>query len=59
MGADGFIVDPTEPVMCVLRCHTCGYSIRDGDTPITYHHECVGPDGRLAVNVDIDNYEER
>ena len=59
MGADGFIVDPTEGFSFSVRCHRCGKPVIAYDPPINYHHECISQDGRLAVNVDIDNYEER
>lgn len=59
MGADGFIIDPTDGYSVEVRCRQCGRHVVPYDPPINYHHECIGPDGRLAVNVEMENYEER
>ena len=58
MGADGFIVDPEQSYYVEIRCHQCGRVVRDGDPPIERHRECVRG-GKLAVDVNIDNYEVR
>lgn len=59
MGADGFIVDPTAGYSFEVRCYRCSRPVVPNDPPINYHHECIGPDGRLAVSIEIENYEER
>lgn len=59
MGADGFVVDPTQSYDIKVTCHMCGRPVWENDPPINYHHECVSSDGRLAVNVEISNYEDR
>lgn len=58
MGADGFIIDPTMSYSLEVRCHQCGLPVEENDPPINYHHACIRGD-RLAVNVDIENYEAR
>lgn len=59
MGADGFIVDPKQGYTFEVRCHQCSRPVWENDPPINYHQECLSRDGRLAVNIEIDNYEDR
>ena len=59
MGADGFIIDPTDGYSFEIRCYQCGRAVVPNDPPINNHHECLGADGRLPVIVELDNYEER
>jgi len=58
MGADGFIIDPTMNYSIEVRCYECGQPVADDDPPINYHHACIRG-GVLAVNIEIENYEER
>ena len=59
MGADGFIIDPMQSYTVEVRCHMCSRPVWEGDPPINQHHDCISKDGRLAVNVEIENYEDR
>lgn len=58
MRADGFIVDPTNCWSYEVRCHQCARPLYENDPPINQHHECLDSDGRLAVCVEIENYED-
>lgn len=59
MGASGFIPDPADSMSIEVRCSVCSRLILMYDPPIKYHQECIQEDGRLAVTVELDNYEER
>lgn len=58
MGADGFVIDLSESIRFEVRCHQCSRVVWL-DEPERGHEDCVQPDGRLAVNYDIGNYEDR
>lgn len=59
MGADGFIVDPYESFSFTVRCYKCGRAILDYEPAYESHHGCRDKDGRVPVNLHIENYEER
>jgi hypothetical protein len=59
MGADGYILDPDQPCMVEIRCHTCCGPVSEG-RPSMGHKQCISEDGRLFVNIETDdNYEVR
>jgi hypothetical protein len=54
MGADGFIINPSESVDFSIRCYSCG-----GDINAESHESCVNDDGELPVDIEISNYRDR
>jgi hypothetical protein len=59
MGADGYIVDPTDGFRMEVICHACSLPLWDDDPPINVHHKCLAQDGRLPVRIEQENYEPR
>lgn len=57
MGADGYIINPNEPIQAEVRCYRCSRFV-SWVQPDLGHEGCLR-DGHLAVSIEITNYEER
>lgn len=62
MGCDGRIVDKSQPLRIRVTCYRCGKRMDEiamrGLFP-NEHDGCIDDDTRLAVNLEISNYEPR
>lgn len=55
MEIDGYVVNPEESLVVILKCYSCGGKVDKGK-PDRGHESCVTPRG-LPLSVEILNYE--
>jgi hypothetical protein len=54
MGCDGYIINPDQEINVSITCYICGQEIGNSE-----HGGCRDSDGRVPVDVEIENYESR
>ncbi len=63
MGCDGYIIDPTKPVLIEANCYVCGKIIDLNDAGDVARHEICGrgywSDRGIPIRIEIDNYNCR
>jgi len=59
MGCDGYIENINEPINVEVRCYKCSGVIVLDDSESVKKHIVCSVDGRLSVDIDIDNYRSR
>ncbi len=57
MKCDGCIEEPNSEIRVIITCSVCNNTVYN-NIPISGHKNCLRPDGRLAVKLEIINYKE-
>lgn len=61
MSFDGFVIDIHKDIQITATCYECGKDVDLADPSLNLktHKDCLQPDGRLRVNLEFGNYEDR
>ena len=57
MGCDGWFTNLDRPKKVTFYCHTCSGEV-NLESPLSEHSDCEDS-GKLAVDIEIEDYEER